>query len=223
MTGKTFDYQAEAEQTKSTVFHGDKVELSLFIDTLRTAISTLEMLDKMKKSLFYGKSNFMVPEVSSTCAQLPVGCLSASGEQESVGIDVLHAVLGIATEAGELLEAIEIGLFGEDGFDLVNVAEEIGDVFWYQAILANVASKSFEEIQATNIAKLRARFPNKFSEYDAQNRNLEKERQILEDGKDIDAFIRNATAKSITLCGNTGTCTDEQRKAYEHAIKVLSE
>lgn len=174
------DYIQQALQTKSTSFHGDKVEFGLFADTLAAAIFNLQQLDKMKKSLFYGKINFVIPENTATCSDIPLECLSEEGEDGNTGIDVLHAVLGIATEAGELLEAIQIGLFGEDGFDLVNVAEEVGDVFWYQAILANAAGKSFEEIQATNIAKLRARFPNKFTEHDAQIRDLNAERNILE-------------------------------------------
>lgn len=172
-------YIQQALQTKSTSFHGDKVEFGLFVDTLAAAIFNLQQLDKMKKSLFYGKDNFIISEKKHSCYELPVECLSED-ENEQTGVDVLHAVLGIATEAGELLEAIQLGLFGEDGFDLVNVAEEIGDVFWYQAILANAAGKSFEEIQATNIAKLRARFPNKFTELDAQVRDLNAERNILE-------------------------------------------
>lgn len=173
------NYIQQALQTKSTSFHGDKVEFQLFYNTLAATIFNLQQLDKMKKSLFYGKDNFVIPENSGTCSDIPVECLSED-DNSNTGIDVLHAVLGIATEAGELLEAIQIGLFGEDGFDFVNLAEEVGDVFWYQAILANAAGKSFEEIQATNIAKLRARFPNKFTEHDAQVRNLSAERAILE-------------------------------------------
>lgn len=199
------NYIQQALQTKSTSFHGDKVEFQLFYDTLANTIFNLQQLDKMKKSLFYGKDNFVVDNAHGTCNQLPVECLSED-DNSITGIDVLHAVLGIATEAGELLEAIQIGLFGEDGFDLVNVAEEVGDVFWYQAILANSAGKSFEEIQATNIAKLRARFPNKFTELDAQVRDLDKERVILEghDTKDYgfsggfyDAVLKEAKTPFI--------------------------
>lgn len=207
------NYIQQALQTKSTSFHGDKVSFQLFYDTLATTIFNLQQLDKMKKSLFYGKDNFVVDNARGTCNQLPVECLSKD-ENSNTGIDVLHAVLGIATEAGELLEAIQIGLFGEDDFDLVNIAEEVGDVFWYQAILANAASKSFEEIQATNIAKLRARFPNKFTELDAQVRDLEKERGILElNSAEIDG--------TATLTAKLYATTDAQVWAKEF-IKVHS-
>lgn len=177
------DYIKEALQTKSTSFHPDKVNFEFFCDTLSTAIAALQDLDKIKKALFYGKDfpagiDWPAP-VDAAFGDFPLECLSPD-EDTSQGIDVLHAILGIATEAGELLEALVIGVFGDDGFDLVNVAEEIGDVFWYQAILAHSAGKSFEELQATNIAKLRARYPDKFTEYDAQVRDLDAERVILE-------------------------------------------
>jgi len=37
-----------------------------------------------------------------------------------------------------------------------------------------------ENIINTNVAKLESRYPHKFTEYHAQNRNLNKERTILE-------------------------------------------
>jgi hypothetical protein len=41
---------------------------------------------------------------------------------------------------------------------------------------------TFGVVFETNITKLRARYPNKFTEADALNRDLTKERKILEDG-----------------------------------------
>mgnify|MGYP001197215003 FL=1 len=45
---------------------------------------------------------------------------------------VLHGVMGIGTEVGELLEAFNMN---ETPIDLVNLKEEIGDAYWYLAIL----------------------------------------------------------------------------------------
>lgn len=101
---------------------------------------------------------------------------------------LLHGIIGIATEAGEMLEALRQGV--EDGvFDLTNVAEEVGDNQWYAAAILRALKTNFESIQRTNIAKLRARFPNKFTEFDANNRNLQAERQILE-GKPSKPVVR---------------------------------
>lgn len=43
---------------------------------------------------------------------------------------MLHAIVGISTEMGEITEAYE-----RTNIDYVNVAEEIGDAYWYTAVL----------------------------------------------------------------------------------------
>jgi hypothetical protein len=44
---------------------------------------------------------------------------------------ILHGAIGLCTEAGELLDAFE----KNTGLDLVNIKEELGDIYWYLAIL----------------------------------------------------------------------------------------
>ena len=93
---------------------------------------------------------------------------------------LLHAGIGMVTEAGEFIDALKKHIFYGKELDRVNLAEEIGDMFWYIAIACDELKVSFEEVQATNIAKLKARYPDKFSLESAENRDLVKERQILE-------------------------------------------
>ncbi|URA06965.1 hypothetical protein Pfeifenkraut_BL30068 [Xanthomonas phage Pfeifenkraut] len=71
-------------------------------------------------------------------------------------------------------------LFNGAKFDDVNFIEETGDGFWYAAIGLNAVKATFGDVQHRNIAKLRHRFPQKFTEYDANNRDLFGERKILE-------------------------------------------
>ena len=92
---------------------------------------------------------------------------------------LLHAGIGIATEAGEFLDAIKKHVYYGKTLDKVNLREELGDLLWYIAIAADELKTTFEELQATNIAKLRARYPEKFTEELAENRDLEKEYNIL--------------------------------------------
>ena len=110
-----------------------------------------------------------------------------SEEQMSrVNLRILHALMGLQTETGELTDAVKRHIFYGTPLVKVNLVEEIGDVFWYIAILmdelkVDVGDKaSFEHAMKVNIEKLRARYPNKFTEYDAVNRNLDTERKILE-------------------------------------------
>lgn len=183
-------------------------------------------------------------------------------------IDILHAAIGLVTESGELLEAIDGYIFNGTPYDKVNLIEELGDTSWYHAVGYNGVgeppqfilqrARAFngrgtiagnmmlidvglrmsieaarlldlmkreqfynaqapiddyidkrevyqpgvrtllgriggliligceaiqvpvEEVRATNIAKLRKRYPEKFTEEDAVNRNLAEERKVLE-------------------------------------------
>ncbi len=97
-----------------------------------------------------------------------------------ISVDVLHGALGIVTEAAEIADAVKKSIFYGKPFDLINLQEEIGDCFWYLAILAKEAGMSFEDIMAQNIGKLKARYPDKFTEHHALNRDLERERNVLE-------------------------------------------
>lgn len=91
-----------------------------------------------------------------------------------------HAVYGIATEAGELMDALKQSKIYGKGLDKTNLVEEVGDVMWYLALLCDELEITFEEVWDKNIRKLKARYPEKFSKKNAAKRNLEKERQELE-------------------------------------------
>lgn len=94
--------------------------------------------------------------------------------------NILHGCIGASTEAGELLDAYKKVHFYSKPLDVINVKEEIGDIMWYVAILCRELDLNMEDILNTNINKLRARFPNKFTSHDALNRDLDNERSILE-------------------------------------------
>lgn len=64
--------------------------------------------------------------------------------------------------------------------DLVNIQEELGDLCWYLANFCRINNFDLEKILDNNIAKLRARYPEKFTQENAINRNLENERKVLE-------------------------------------------
>lgn len=112
--------------------------------------------------------------------------VTESGDQFLIGARLshnqrlVHAGMGLTTEVAELVDALKKTVFYGKPLDLVNLKEEVGDVFWYLAIVADVCGFSFEEAMETNIKKLRARFPDKFTEAHAITRNLETERAILE-------------------------------------------
>lgn len=92
---------------------------------------------------------------------------------------LLHAGIGLSTEAGEFLDALKKHIFYGKDLDRVNLAEELGDLFWYMAIVADELGFEFESVMEKNIAKLKARYGEKFSEEKAESRDLKTEREIL--------------------------------------------
>lgn len=94
--------------------------------------------------------------------------------------DLMHGCAGICTEGGELMDVFKKHHFYGKPVDWTNVKEEIGDVAWYLALLCRAAGTTLEDVCTINIAKLAARFPEKFSAEAAINRNLAVERAVLE-------------------------------------------
>lgn len=95
-------------------------------------------------------------------------------------LHAVHMVMGMVTEVGELQDVYKKHLAYGKPIDEVNEKEEIGDLMWYIINHCNNKGWDLEEILETNIKKLKARFPNKFTKEKAINRTLDVEREILE-------------------------------------------
>ncbi len=100
---------------------------------------------------------------------------------ETPFLDDLHMVLGMQTEVAEIADAYKKHIAYGRELDLVNVKEELGDAMWYFANICNLHGWDLRDIMATNIKKLEARYPEKFTTEAATNRDLETERKILEE------------------------------------------
>lgn len=92
----------------------------------------------------------------------------------------LHGAIGLATEAGELLDQMKKVVFYGRELDQRNLREEIGDVMWYVALLCDANGFDLAEILAANQAKLEARYQGQFSLEKAENRNLDAEMAALD-------------------------------------------
>jgi NTP pyrophosphatase (non-canonical NTP hydrolase) len=148
-----------------------------------TMLKASEVLDKSldncKKHLMYGKNL----DVEMLPLGAPRKSISRLGDSDC-DIDLLHGVIGIATEAGELLKAVLLGI-ENNKLDMVNIVEEVSDVLWYQSIILKRAKMSFAECAALNIQKLVKRFPDGYTDDLAINRNVEAERAIMESQYDL--------------------------------------
>ena len=184
-------YVKDATKTESTVPQV-KVNPKLLLNVLQLTISANHMLDQIKKHTFYNRDyNTEAFNESWTIARNALAGIEFTsmdaGDQEftevplNVNSRVFHSLVGISTESGELLEQLFSVLHGTH-IDTINTLEEFGDLNWYVAIGLDALNGDFEQVLTTNIDKLRARFPDRFNSNDANERDLDKEREILEDG-----------------------------------------
>jgi len=114
-------------------------------------------------------------------------------------LDDLHMILGMQTEAAEIADLYKKHIAYGKTLDLVNLKEEIGDLMWYIANMCNLHGWDLLEILATNIEKLKARYPDKFTNEQALNRDLVKERDILEGKNNKVAVYSNKDKSTFEL------------------------
>lgn len=95
-------------------------------------------------------------------------------------VRLLHVAMGLCTEAGEFLDALKKWIYYGKPLDTTNLIEELGDGSWYQRIGVAELEITFQDMLQRNVAKLRARYPEKFTEEHANNRDLDAERKTLE-------------------------------------------
>ena len=151
------------------VFHGERVSPAFLNHILVHRKRLNGYVDAIKKAFFYGKPSELLVDAGMT------GEDADHGEE----INLLHAVLGVDTESAELLELyVDRRKYTLDEFRL-KVLDEGGDLLWYLALLFREAGVTFEEAAVGNIKKLKARYPDGFTTFDAIHRNESAETAAL--------------------------------------------
>lgn len=103
-----------------------------------------------------------------------------------------NAVRGLANDVGEIAEATKNWLEYGKPFDPVNLKEEVGDVLWRLAQLCDACGFTLEEAMQANIEKLKIRFPQKYSDEqaDPEKRDRAAERAaIAQDALNSGQFV----------------------------------
>lgn len=78
--------------------------------------------------------------------------------------------LGLASEVGEITEHIKHVIYHGHDLDLNYLKKELGDLEWYICSLAAFLDLKLSDVVATNITKLRERYPDGFSSERSINR-----------------------------------------------------
>ena len=93
---------------------------------------------------------------------------------------LIHAQMGMQTEVAEFTDAIKKSLYYGKTLDVVNLKEELGDLMWYMAIAMDELGTDFTKESDRVINKLKVRYPEKFTNENAEHRDLVSERAVLE-------------------------------------------
>ena len=165
----------------------------LIVNLLAMFSAAGRMLDQLKKHTFYGKEydidkfngdyQLFINILQHLAVTKVVGTPEEIGEVPVPELDprIFHAVIGIATEATEMCEALYDVMMGKE-VDLVNLLEESFDVDWYQFILMDATNGDLIKCWETGFEKLKKRYPEKFDSSLAINRDTDAEREILDKG-----------------------------------------
>jgi hypothetical protein len=172
-----------------------KVNVPMLEGVINLAFLVTEIADVIKKNTYYGKPidatklDSVLDAVIMTAAAARLMFKQSQNLTEEALDQVvrpvseimdpryLHGVIGVLTEAGELLKTLGKQ---KDQLDIVNIQEEMGDILWYFALIEDATGANSEVAMERVIEKLKARFPDKFDADKAQNRDLDVERKILE-------------------------------------------
>lgn len=193
-------YVQNAVRTESKISLAKVDDRITFYSALTAFVAASDLLDFYKKNIYYDKYidphkwHNTLTALEDAVQQIRNDHAAGPGVNERnevlhVDTRLLHAIIGIATESGELVTALLSHLNHIAPLDYVNVQEELGDLNWYHAIAVDAMRANWGTIQVTNIKKLRKRFPDKYNNDEAINRDLIAERQILEVGSSLPASL----------------------------------
>lgn len=102
-----------------------------------------------------------------------------------IGVRILHAVIGLTGEAGELCSAMEKWMYYRQNRNDANIVEELGDCMWYIAQACTALGVSMEKVMEANIHKLQRRYPDKYQDELA----LEESRCREEEMKEVNRIM----------------------------------
>lgn len=197
------DYLEQSARTVSDKFYPELINELAFEALVSNLISYGNQIDVVKKALFYGKQPFGKIAVQQGNITFKPSLFEGMNLSPTE-IDLLHGILGKITESVELLEAFVNAGKDTNAFRLHigNALEEVGDGLWYDALILRSLGATFEEVAKTNIDKLKLRFPEKFTERNAVERNLTAEHALLDNAPEaLRASVERTACKNANCKG----------------------
>jgi hypothetical protein len=151
----------------------------LFVLTALDELSHVAgLLTAVKAHVYYGTA--MPDEYESHMGNVVPDEIMARFQEPGIAA-LVHAVLGVGSESAELCQSVEKYLINTDQvLDKTNVAVELGDISWFLRAGLAAINVSLYTCLEQNHAKLLKRFPDKFDEKAAVERDVAAERAVEE-------------------------------------------
>ena len=206
------EYHDRAIATESDVCDADKTWIP--VNHIAAVLQAGRGLDLVKRHAFYAKKPEFARAVANENELAMLGPVLEQVQNMSITAlgapRMLHALLGLTTEVGELWERIlqtiaEGGQLTPEFFD--NLHEELGDLEWYQNLMRDWAEDvegrgrfTQEDIQAANVGKLEQRYSGTKVTGDERDYTTEKlmadlaRTVVTEDHVEVVKRISNAIA-----------------------------
>lgn len=225
------EYQANCLRTEVVHPNDKEIKYQLLTEVLEQIAVNGELLDCLKREIFYGLP-FDADRWQKLRTKLKtptdVPELYKLSSKPDLNLRTLHAVVGIATEAAELADAlskiITAGAATEDAS--LNIAEEAGDISYYSAVLLDSEKLEVGGVRRGNIAKLKARFADKFTQDQAENRDISTELEMLKKGlaalPPLPAGFE-LTPDKMVLSGNIMSYAAAELLYTDYTTKLLEE
>ena len=84
---------------------------------------------------------------------------------------LMDAAAGLAEESGEILGLVRKHAYQGRDLPRDEVLIELGDALWCLAMTAKCAGLTLDQVAAANVAKLRARYPDGYSDTRSRERH----------------------------------------------------
>ena len=195
------DLNQYVTQALTTESRPETIQINLeYLNTIVTLlVAAGNLLDVIKKDSWYGlpkteeklaariqKLSESLDNIQIAAAKLPTLTGIDKLEKQELPVDprITHGIIGSTTESVELLEAFQAAVARSE-YDKVNLGEELGDIYWYLAIILDATGTDWAQVLQTNISKLQQR-NKKITEADGFNasatinRDVVAERSLLE-------------------------------------------
>ena len=103
---------------------------------------------------------------------------------KEISFNLLHAAMGMVTEAGEVMDIVKKSLTYKRPLDVEHLLDECADGLFYMTMILIEFQSSYEDLMNINMAKLTSRYPDGYSHHNANNRDLGSEKVAIEKSLD---------------------------------------